>query len=373
MDVLHVLPQVAVGGMENQVRRLVASLGKLGVAARAHACSGGDPELWSDELFPVSCDPGGGGGVGRLLRTQRLISRLDPDIVHVHLSLSGYLAARLARGPRVVSHYHSVYPDPGQMSALGLRSWKAFDRLCSGDLSIACSEAVRRQCVNACGIPETRVRLLYNGVDLHALDALAAQRPPQHPFCKGDRHRHPVLIYVGRLVAAKGLEDLLISLGRLASRRWQVVIVGDGPMASDLQRMVAERGLAGRVALLGARPWWDIPGMLSGSDLFVLPSRREGLPLSLLEASACRLPVVATDVGGVPEAVHDGVTGLLVPPGDREALGGALAQLLDDPARRREMGEAGRAIVEEKFDILKIAVQLKEMYEQLLEEAVGRQ
>lgn len=366
MDVLHILPQIVIGGMENQVRRLAAALGEVGVTAYVHACSGGNLELWSGEPFPVSCDPGGGGVVGRILRTRRLIKRLDPDIIHIHLSLSGYLAARLARAPRIVSHYHNIYPGSAQIPALELRFWKAFDRFCSGDLSIACSEAVLHQCVAESGIDPTRVEVLRNGVDLRSLDELSLQSPDWIAPCSSPSEVR--LVFVGRLVPQKGLDVLIRSLAVLHPAEWHLMIVGDGPLRAELQELVRNHGLEPRVTFYGARPWQDIPGLLAVSDLFVYPSRWEGLGLSIVEASACRLPVVATDVGGIPEVVLGGVTGLLVPPGDPEALASALAQLLDDPVRRREMGEAGRVVVEEKFDIRKIAAQAKGIYEQLLQD-----
>ena len=118
------------------------------------------------------------------------------------------------------------------------------------------------------------------------------------------------------------------------------MIVGDGPERGALETRIAQLGLGDRVHLLGFRT--DIPELLAGCDLFVLPSLFEGLPLSILEAMAAGKAVVATAIGGNDEAVVDGVTGLLVPPADPEALADALRTLLREPERRRRLGEAGR-------------------------------
>ena len=110
----------------------------------------------------------------------------------------------------------------------------------------------------------------------------------------------------------------------------------------------------------------DVPRLLRASSLAVLPTRTEALPTTLIEAAACGLPVVATDVGGVPEVVSHGETGLLVPPGDPTALGDAIARLLADPARRAAMGAAARRTAVERFDMRVWAARLRAVYERAL-------
>ncbi len=364
MRVLQILPMVTTGGMESQVRRLSSALSHMGVHCHVHACAAGDQALWSQLDFPLTWGSRRGGLPGRLFRTMKAIGQVSPDIVHVHLSLSGYLAARLVGHPMVISHYHNAYPPPGRISALQLYKRRLFDRICTGDHALACSEAVRDQCVQQLGIASSQIDVLYNGIDLQEVDRLAEQPiSTDLPVPSGKDVR---LIFVGRLVAHKGLGDLLASLANMADGPWRLLIVGDGPLRSHLETRVYETGLGTHIRFLGARPWEEIPSLLSSSDIFVYPSHWEGLGLSIIEASACRLPVIATNVGGIPEVVAHGESGLLVPPGASDALAVALSELMEDTDRRREMGEAGRRLVEERFDIDKLATRLKGIYENLL-------
>jgi glycosyltransferase involved in cell wall biosynthesis len=139
--------------------------------------------------------------------------------------------------------------------------------------------------------------------------------------------------------------------------RCRLVIVGDGEQGAAVAAAVRERGLADHVDLAGVQPRAQAMARLAEADVFCLPSTYEGLPLAILEAMAAGLPVVATAVSGNPEAVVDGVTGLLVPPESAEALAAALVALLTDPARARVMGEAGRQRVAERFAIDVVAAQ----------------
>jgi glycosyltransferase involved in cell wall biosynthesis len=176
----------------------------------------------------------------------------------------------------------------------------------------------------------------------NAVDVSAAPRSPH------DRPT-PRLIAVGRLKAPKDFLTLLRALAALSEHAFETLIVGEGPDRGEIEAEIARLGLDGRVQLAGERD--DVADLLAGSDVFVLSSRSEGLPVSVLEAMAAELPVVASDVGGLSELVVDGETGLLVPTGDEAALGDALAGLLEDRERRRELGAAGRARAETLFDL----------------------
>ena len=127
------------------------------------------------------------------------------------------------------------------------------------------------------------------------------------------------------------------------------MIVGEGPDRPRLEEEIEALGLSGRVRLAGERR--DVPELLAAADVFVLPSASEGLPVSVLEAMAAGLPVIASRVGGVPEQVSDGETGLLVEPGDPSDLTAALDRLIADPSLRRRLGAAGRARAEQAFDL----------------------
>ncbi len=142
------------------------------------------------------------------------------------------------------------------------------------------------------------------------------------------------------------------------------MLLGTGGYRPRLEAMARELGVAGRVSFLGSRP--DVPAVLRRARVAVLASHGEGLPNGVLEAMAAGLPVVATDVGGTAELVEDTVTGWMVPPRDVEALGGAIARLVDEPAAAARMGVAGRGRVEERFTAARMAAEVEEVYSRVL-------
>jgi glycosyltransferase involved in cell wall biosynthesis len=159
----------------------------------------------------------------------------------------------------------------------------------------------------------------------------------------------PLVVAVGRLAAPKDALTLVRALGQARAHRFRALLVGDGPDRLAVEAELTALGLDHAVALAGSRR--DVPELLARADVFVLSSRSEGAPISILEAMAAGVPVVASDVGGVGELVADGETGLLVPSADPARLSEALRRLLADPELRRRLGAAGRARARERFDL----------------------
>jgi glycosyltransferase involved in cell wall biosynthesis len=171
------------------------------------------------------------------------------------------------------------------------------------------------------------------------------------------------LLFTGRLAAVKGLPILLEALARLAAQHPQLelALAGDGPDRAALEAQAARLGVADRVRFLGYRSSEQVRALLQDTDVFVLPSFAEGVPVVLMEAMASGVPVVATRVAGVTELVEDGVSGFVVPPGDVGALVASIASLLADPALRARFGSSGRRTVEREFDVRAEAAWLGEI------------
>lgn len=270
----------------------------------------------------------------------RLIRRVRPDVVHTSSSKAGVLgriAAWLAGVPiRIFTVHGWAFAASGDGTA-HLYRWA--DRLVSPltTATICVSELERASGLAARTCRAERTIVIPNAVDVRG----APQTRPVRP--------RPLLVAVGRLRPPKDFETLLRALALLPTDAFDAAIVGEGPQRRELEGLLARLGLEGRVRLEGERR--DVPAVLAGADVFVLSSRSEGLPVSVLEAMAAGLPVVASAVGGVAELVVDGETGILVRPADAEALAGALGTLVGDPVLRGRLGAAGRARAEAMFDL----------------------
>lgn len=202
--------------------------------------------------------------------------------------------------------------------------------------------------------------------DQHAATAAIAQRAWQIRAGSG----LPLLLFVGRLVPYKGVEYLLRALPSIEAR---LVIVGDGPLRASLEELARELGVHNRVTFAGNADAAELSALYHACDLFVLPSvtKAEAFGMVQLEAMSCRKPVVCTDLpSGVPWVNQHGVTGLVVPPRNPDALARAVTELLADPARREAMGEAGRRRVETEFSIRRMIDQTVELYRDVAKQPI---
>lgn len=292
----------------------------------------------------------------------RLMRREQFDLVHAHSTkagLLGRLAARFAGVSAVLFTAH------GWAFTEGRAWWKRwflarYERLIAKlTTKIICvSEHDRQLALKFKVARPQRLVVIHNGLDPLPFQQAAAARVA----FPGETSQELSVIFVGRLASPKDFETLLaafeqISIGNL-------ILVGDGPLRSRIERFVEERGLSSRVVLLGERT--DIPECLAASDVFVLPSRWEGLPLTIIEAMMAGLPVVASRVGGVPELVENGVTGFLVPFGDAAALAKTIQKLLDDKELRLRLGRAGREKAMKEFTLARMLTATQTVYEEVL-------
>jgi glycosyltransferase involved in cell wall biosynthesis len=174
----------------------------------------------------------------------------------------------------------------------------------------------------------------------------------------------PLIVSVGRLKPPKDFPTLVRALAVLELGSFRCIVVGDGPRRAELLSEIERHRLDQAVELAGERD--DIAELLSTADVFVLSSASEGMPISIIEAMAAELPVVATAVGGIPELIVDGETGFLVPARDADALAQALGCLVADPTLRRQQGKAARARAEREFDLPAFRRAHVELYSSLL-------
>ncbi|MEE9606237.1 MAG: glycosyltransferase family 4 protein [Myxococcota bacterium] len=282
-----------------------------------------------------------------------LFRREHFDVVHTHnpkVNGLAALAARIARVPRVVSTLHGLYSHEGQ-GPLARRTWRMLERASArlADLVLCQSAEDVRTARWSRIVPDGRLRCLGNGVDLERFspsrigpeDRAALRR--RLGVGPGER----VIGFVGRLVREKGIPELLAATA--GRRGWRVWLVGPdecGVKRDALEPRVLDA--SSHVRCLGLQG--DLPPLYAAMDVVALPSHREGLPRSLLEASAMARPIVATRVRGCREAIAPGRTGLLVPPAAPRALREALEALLQDPARSRCFGVAARFRARALFD-----------------------
>jgi glycosyltransferase involved in cell wall biosynthesis len=291
-----------------------------------------------------------------LFRLSALLRRRRVDVVHTHLwgaDLWGRVAARYAGTGMIVTTAHNV------------DSWKrrhhlAFDRWLAPWTTrlVAVSNQVR-EFYEASGVGRGRWQVIYNG----------AEEAPSGPRKRGPAFREmgigaedPVVAFVGRLVPAKAPGIFLEALAQasLALPSLRALIVGDGPLRADVEGQIRRLGLSDRVVLAGLRR--DLPDVLAGVDVVAFSSEREGLSMAMLEAMAAGVPVVATEVGGTPELIESGVSGILVPPAQPRALADGLLSLLQSPARAEAMRRAARERVRTQFSLRRMIEAYQELY-----------
>jgi glycosyltransferase involved in cell wall biosynthesis len=224
----------------------------------------------------------------------------------------------------------------------------------------AITEDCRQHALRA-GAPADRIRLVFNGTDLRRFS-------PAENGNRGDSRFGPNMIFACRqLFPRKGIRFLIEAAAKLKPRfpDLKVVIAGDGFERPELVRLAENLGLGPDVTFLGSVPNTELPPYYRGAAVSVIPSLEEGFGIPAAEAMGCEVAVVASDAGGLPEVVENGVTGLVVPRGDATALAQAIGSLLADPERRRAMGQAGRARALRLFDWDRSAEQFEQLYREV--------
>lgn len=252
-------------------------------------------------------------------------------------ALLGRLAGAVTRVPVRIANAHgwAFSTHPGSTAWLYLLGERLMRPLTS--VTVCVSESERRRGLEARACVPERTVVIYNGINTSDVPRGAQSSAV------------PVIVSVGRFKAPKDFVSLVRALRDLPAGTFSAHLIGSGPEHATVAREIRELGLTDAVELLGERE--NVPELLAKADVFVLSTLSEGLPMTVLEAMAAGVPVVASDVGGVPELVVHEETGLLVPAGDRVALASALARLLAEPDLRRRLGSAGRVRAETTFGL----------------------
>jgi glycosyltransferase involved in cell wall biosynthesis len=372
MKALFICQNLNVGGAEELILGASIALPAHGVETGVVALTRRGPI--ADEIaaagVPVQLVAGQPGlrDPGAFLRLVRLLQRERPNVVHTFLitaSIYGRLAAFAAGVPLVLAAEQNIYARKPRRHAL-------FERLLATRTYciVACCDVVGRFYQQQVGVKADKIRTVYNAVRFverptpaEAIAARAALELPADAVVLGT---------LGRLTEQKGQSVLLHAVAELARQHPNVVLflAGAGPLRADLESEAALLGIADRVRFLGLRR--DRNTLYAAMDMFVLPSHWEGLSLALVEAMGAGRPVVATAVGGNPEVVADGTTGLLVPPGDSGTLARAIGSLIGDPATRAALGQAAAAEARARFSIDEHAAQLAALYRHGLAARAGR-
>ncbi len=363
--VVHLVEDMGVGGLERNLALIVENLDRRRFEVSVWCLEEGG--ALADELrakgvdvrildLPTYHRP------GNIVKLARLLRREKVEILHTHeyfANTVGRLAAVLAGTPRRFAHIQNSHWTRVKRRARHNLIDRILSRTC--DRVIACSETARRYQIEVEKIHPDRVVMVPNCTDARLHDPSVARPGVRREF--GFVDAEILIASVARLTEVKGHQFLIEAAVQIfeAFPASRILIVGDGPEQPYLERQARALALEDRVHFLGNRQ--DIPNILASIDLLVQPTLvREGLPLVITEAMAGGKPVVATDVGGVSEAVRHGETGILVPPGDTDALAEGILSILRDPERGEAMAAAGRRLCLEQFSIETVIKTIESLY-----------
>ncbi|MBI2865280.1 MAG: glycosyltransferase family 4 protein [Chloroflexi bacterium] len=316
-------------------------------------------------LWQVPRMPEGREGALRVPTFARQLSVRRPAVFHAHLTWPrackfGLAAAILARVPAIVATLH-LFVDLPVTRYVYVQQRLLASRI---DCFVTVSGALARQLCAAYGTPAHKIRVIHNAVPFASFEGPV---PSDLSSILGGASRRPIIFTAARLEPQKGLGYLLEAAALVPEAFF--VLAGDGSEREALEEKAQALGLGGRMVFLGHRA--DVPELLAASDLFVLPSLYEGLPVSVLEAMASAKPVIAAAIPGNDEAVVDGETGFLVPPRDPAALALAISGLLSDRNLAERMGRAGRVRAKRDFSVETMVGRVAGVYDELLQARRG--
>ena len=305
-----------------------------------------------------------------LWQVYRLLRRSKYDLIHTHNSKGGFigrLAAKLAGGPPVIHGVHGFAFHENE-SWIRRTLFFALEKMARNwSARIICiSQPLVDLWVQRRLAPREKIRMIYSGIDIGEFGNVGSRNKIRKEL--GLKPGQIAVGQVSKLWEGKGHEDIINACPRIFSEipDLKVFFIGDGPIRSRLEKMVYKNGLQERVVFLGHCN--NIAEITSALDIAVLASHFEGMGRVILEAMAAGIPVVATRVGGIPDLIADQETGFLVEPHNPGQLAEAILRLASDPDLRREMGNAGKKSVDERFNVDTMIEQIDRLYQEVLSE-----
>jgi len=369
--VAHIIFRLDVGGLENGLINLINNMSEdkyKHVIICADTFTDFKNRIQNDDVDVYALNKKPGNDLGAYWRLWKLLRKLKPNIVHTRNlgTLEYSLVAMLAGVPfRVHGEHGRDMTDIDGSNTKYIKLRQIYARFLHQ--FIALSKDLEQWLENTVKIKPIKIIQLYNGVDLTRFQGLRSSHSFQRSLQQLEKN-DLVFGTVGRLQAEKDQATLVRAFSELKNQditqNIKLVLIGDGPDKNSLEYLVKELGLSPYVIFLGARN--DIPELLPQLDVFVLPSKGEGISNTILEAMACGLPVIATNVGGNPELVVEKETGVLVPSNDARKLAEAMKGYVNDSNLTTTHGRAGRARVEELFSMDKMINSYMKVYDSLL-------
>ena len=362
-DILFVMTDLAVGGAENQVQELAVRLSARGW--RVALTSMMPPDIPSPRLADAGVDVENlsmrraSWNPSAIVKLRRIIRRRRPGVVHshmVHANLLTRITKPVSGMPTLICTSHNLH------EGAALRTWavRLTDRL--SDMTTHVSRTGLARYLNERVAHPDRAMWIPNGIDLERFRRSESRRRAVRDQI-GVSEDQFLWLTVGRLSKQKAHERLIAAFSAIPEAA-VLALVGEGPLATEVEQIAARSSAWERIRFLGPRP--DPEAVMSAADGFVLSSSWEGLPLVLMEAAACELPIVSTDVGGCRELVEDGTSGILVPSMEPSALADAMRDIMErSSTERAAMGTAGRALAEDMYDIERVVEEWEALYHSL--------
>ena len=294
------------------------------------------------------------------LRLRSLLKELRPDVLHtylLHANVLGRIIGRLTGVPAIIGSERTI----GQARRWGRLATKLTNPLT--DAVEVNSEIGGKAIVSDLGVPSNKVELVRSGLDLAAFSASTKRADIRSELGLNDNHH--LVTFIGRLRPVKGVEYGIkaFAVASVQHQNLRIALAGEGEQLGYLQDLTSQLGISENVTFLGVRN--DLPDLLAATDSVLMPSLNEGFPRTAIEAMAAGKPVIATRVGGTPEAIIDGETGILVPAKDVEAMAAALSNLVDDTELQTRLGTAGRARAQQNYSLANYLSRLDRLYQQL--------